>query len=75
VGKHPDTVHVSSVHKKFEHHRNISRSGDREFVIFFADQLLPLIAKEFAKTLGDINVPSVRVYDYQVLGLYVRVGP
>jgi hypothetical protein len=23
VGKHPDSVHVSGVHKKLEHHRNL----------------------------------------------------
>jgi hypothetical protein len=75
VGEHPDSVHVSIIHKKLEHHGNIIRSGDREVVVFFADQLLPLIAKEFAETLGHIDVPSVRVHDYHVLGLYVRVRP
>jgi hypothetical protein len=75
ICQHPDAVHVPGFYKKIEYDGDIRRSGHREFIAFFADQLFPWIAKEFAETVGHINVPSIRIDDHDVLGPYVCAGP
>jgi hypothetical protein len=71
-------MHVSGVHKKVKHYGDIRRSGHREVVVFFADQLLPWIPVDVsrvrAESLGAVTLLDKAEFGHELIPAILRLG-